>query len=148
MMVAAAEAQTVILDPQAVRNIGEWAKKQACWKILTDIKLDYGDELSSILIDPEDVMTVARQERQDRDVDESVLRQTRVYELGAQFWGEVQEWGNSKRVFSPSEANILRQCTRLPDVVLNERQCDLALKALDKLVGLGFSYSAIDNGDS
>ena len=39
LMVAGAEAQTIILDPQAVRNIGEWAKKQACWKILTDIEL-------------------------------------------------------------------------------------------------------------
>lgn len=145
LMVAGAEAQSIILNPLAVRNIGEWAKKQACWKILSDAKLDYGDELLSILIDPEEVKTTAKLERAVRGIDEGVQQQTRVFQLGALFWADLHIWGMRKRALSPNEASILEKCAQLPNYVPSERQSVIALKALDKLVSLGFSHIKIDD---
>ena len=144
LMVSGAEAQSIILDPQAVRNIGEWAKKQACWKILSDAELNYGDDFASVLIDPEDVRSATKLDRRDLDIDEGIAKQTRVIELGSTFWAEALDWGAKKRAFSPKESGILLKCTHIPNSFPSERQCELAIKALNKIVGLGFTHSQLE----
>lgn len=143
-LVACAEAQSVILSPQAVRNIGEWAKKQACWKILSDRKLEYDDNLEDWLASQEEVNAIKREDRQDRDLDKRVAEQSRVFELGASFWLECHTWGRQMKALSPREAGILDTCSRIPDKIPTERQCELAMRALDKLVGLGFIHEALE----
>lgn len=145
LTVAGAEAQAVILNPQAVRNIGEWAKKEICWKTLHEIRLEYDDDFSSFLVDAEDAKAEVRSVRAERNLDEDILRQSRVFELGAAFWGEALAWGKEKRALSETEVGILNTCSRIPSAIPNERQCDLAIKSLDKLIGLGFDNSSLED---
>lgn len=145
LTVAGAEAQSVILNPQAVRNIGEWAKKEVCWKTLYETRLEYAEDFSSFLVDAEDAKTETRNFRAERSLDEDILRQSRVFELGASFWGEALTWGKEKRALSGIEVGILNTCARIPSSIPSERQCDLALKSLDKLIGLGFTHPALED---
>lgn len=144
MEIAGTEAQSVILNPQVVRNIGEWAKKEACWNILSKAGLDYGDALSSILIDPEEAKTVVREKRENRSLDEGIVRQSRVIELGPAFWQEAQSWGRNKRALSEFDVGILETCTQIPNRIPSDRQCDLAIKSLNKLIALGFIHPALE----
>lgn len=142
--IAGAEAQSVILDPQAVRNIGEWAKKEACWKILSEKELDYGEDFLHAMIDPSEAETEVRENRQNKSLEEGVLRQSRVFELGAEFWDDVLSWGKEKRAFSETEVGILSTCATIPDKIPSERQCALAMKSLDKILSLGFTHPLLE----
>ena len=142
-MVAAAEAQAVVLEPVAVRNIGEWAKKQACWKILSERELDYPDTLDSWVITVEEANAVKQHDRSERNADKSVIEQTRTFELGAGFWSECYVWGRQMKALSPREAGVLEICSKIPEKLPTEKQCDLAMRALEKLVGLGFTHDLL-----
>ncbi|MGO7428906.1 hypothetical protein ACCT09_56675, partial [Rhizobium ruizarguesonis] len=52
---ACAAAACVITAPESgIRNITEWAKKQACWASVMRTDPVYCDELQENMIDPED----------------------------------------------------------------------------------------------
>ena len=143
LMIAGAEAQSVVLTPIAVRNIGEWAKKQACWKALSERELEYSADLGSWLISLEEASAVKREDRNERNADKSVIEQSRTYELGAEFWSECYAWGRQMKALSPREAGVLEICAKIPQKLPSEKQCDLAMRALDKLIGLGFEHEAL-----
>lgn len=144
LLAACAEAQAVILSPQGgVRNIGEWAKKQACWKILSDRSLSYPEGLQRILINQDEANAARREGQRDKNEEKSVIEQTKVYKLGSGFWTECLAWGLKRKALTQREAEILGVCARIPAKIPSERQSELALRALDKLVGVGFSHEAI-----
>ena len=143
LRITAAEAQYIILNPVgSVRNIGEWAKKQACWKILGERNLAYDDELDGVLIDLEELRDRDKSERGSADLEEGIVNQTRVFELGGAFWRELINFGNQKRALSEKEAQILKICSEVPSKIPTERQCIIAIKTLEKLKSLGFEISA------
>ena len=139
LLIAGAEAQSVILNPAgSVRNLGEWAKKQACWKILSDRRLDYGPDNDKFLISLGDLWATDKVEHDDAEITAGILNQTRVLELGGQFWATLKVFGQKKRALSEKEVGILLICSQVPSKIPSERQSDLALKALKKLEALGF----------
>lgn len=143
-LVACAEAQAIILSPQGgIRNIGEWAKKQACWKNLSDCSLDYPDGLQRNLISQEEANAAQRDDRKDQGEFKSAIEQTRVFDLGANFWADCLVWGKQCKALSPREAGILETCSRIPGKLPSERQCELAIRTLEKLVGLGFAHEGM-----
>lgn len=139
LLVAAAEAQDVITTPpEGVRNMSEWAKKQACWKAMQERELDYGDSFQHILIDPEDARTEVAEVTDDENLTKSVEAQARVFELGAPFWTEVKAWGRSWKLLSPSEYGVLDVCSRMPARLPTERQTAFALEVLARMEAAGF----------
>lgn len=143
LLIAAAEAQNTITTPPAgVRNLSEWAKKQACWEQFRKHKLAYPEELEDLLVDPEEVRDAAQDERNDRKLSEDVAAQVRVLELGAVFWAEAQAWGRKRRLLSPTEFSILGICAKIPAKLPTERQTTMAMSVLDRLEREGFRSSA------
>ncbi len=144
LLVAAAEAQCIILNPVGpIRNLGEWAKKQACWKNLADRSVGYDNNLDDVLIDIEEMRKRGREERDDTDVDTSIAAQTRVFQLGAAFWNNALDFGRGKRALSEKEAQILKLCGDVPMKLPSARQCTIAIKTLEKLEGLGFDAARL-----
>ena len=139
LLVAAAKAQFVILNPVgSVRNLGEWAKKPACWKNLSDLSLSYDDGLNNVLIDIEEQRRRDRDERGDTEVDLGIANQTRVVSLGGTFWKYLLKFGSEKRALTEKEAQILKLCGDFPSKFPSEQQCSKAIKILEKLERLGF----------
>lgn len=67
LLVAAEAAQSVILSPPpGLKNMSEWAKKQACWKALSDRAVQYSQELKDLLIEPDDALAEVRDARNDK----------------------------------------------------------------------------------
>lgn len=139
LLVAAAEAQDIITHPpDGVRNMSEWAKKQACWKTFSERKLDYGDAFSDVLAEPEEARSEEADIIEDENLTKSVEAQTKVFELGASFWEEVKDWGRAKRLLSPSEYGVLDVCSKIPARMPTERQTSSALEILTRMEGEGF----------
>ncbi|SLN59035.1 AIPR protein [Roseovarius gaetbuli] len=139
LLVAAAEAQDVITNPpEGVRNMSEWAKKQACWERFRNRELSYSEEFGDLLIEPEEAKGEDAEVTGDANLTKSVEAQTKVFELGADFWTEVRNWGRSHRLLSPSEYGVLDVCSKMPGRIPTERQTTFALEILAKLEEHGF----------
>ncbi|WP_282026117.1 AIPR family protein [Limimaricola cinnabarinus] len=139
LLVAAAEAQEVITNPpEGVRNMSEWAKKQACWERFRKIQLSYPDDFLDLLVEPDDAKAEDAEVTDDENLTKSVKAQAKVFELGASFWAGARDWGRSKKLLSPSEFGVLDVCSKMPNRIPTERQTTFALEILEKLEKHGF----------
>lgn len=142
LLIAGAEAQDLITNPpEGVRNMSEWAKKQACWERFRKRELSYPEEFAEILVDPEEEKTEDREITEDENLTKGVEAQTKVFELGAAFWAEARIWGRAHKLLSPSEFGVLDVCSKMPTRLPTEKQTVFALEVLKKLEEHGFSQS-------
>lgn len=133
-LVAAEAAAEVIANPPAgVRNLSEWAKKQACWAELTKRDLTYETAFGDSLISPDEARSVRRAERQDRTLVNGVEAQREVVGQGGEYWSQVLAFGQSISKLDPREVGILRACTMMPAKLPSEKQCQAALAIVDRL---------------
>ena len=134
VLVAAEAANEVITNPPAgVRNMSEWAKKQACWAALAKRPLEYDSSLRDALVDPEDAKAHKRDERRARELKNGVEAQTEVVTQGPDYWSQLLTFGKSIRKLSPKEVGILEACAMLPAKIPSEKQSQAALGIADKL---------------
>lgn len=144
--IACAEAQVVILSPApGMRHIGEWAKKQACWKGLQDRHLEYPKRFIKALLDPEEVRAAAQMARSDTELTKTLEGETWVFQAGSEFWQDAQRWGTEKKALSPMDNRVLSICAAIPEKIPTEHQAKSALKCLEKLKGLGFTHTALSS---
>lgn len=145
LLTAASEAQELITNPPpGVRNMSEWAKKQACWEQFRKRKLSYPDDFTDILVERDEIRETSRDERNDRKLSEDIADQTRVLELGATFWAEAQAWGRARRLLSATEFGVLGVCAKMPLQLPTERQTRVAVAVLARLEEKGFGRKAAD----
>lgn len=143
--IACCEAQQTILNPVAgMRHIGEWAKKEACWKALKERKLEYPEDFLDALVNPEDLRSIAQEARQDRELTQDIIGESWIFEVGADFWQDVLNWGTDKKALSPMDDRVLSICAAIPSKIPSAHQAKTALRCLDKLKGLGYTHAALD----
>lgn len=133
-LAAAEVANDVITHPPAgVRNLSEWAKKQACWADLSKRPVNYESGFFDSLIDPDEARANKRDERREREARSGIEAQSEVVSQGADYWKQVLAFGQSIGKLDPRESGILRACTLLPTRIPTEKQCVAALAIVDKL---------------
>jgi hypothetical protein len=148
LLLAAAEAHHVITHPpEGVRNMSEWAKKQACWAQLQHRELDYQSDLRDYLLTPAEATAAVDEERKKKAVTSGIEAQSTVVSLGAGFWKGALEWGKDRRLVTPKEAGILETCTRIPDRLPSEKQCLIAIEVLERLEADGFEARVAAAGE-
>ena len=140
LQVVGVEAQSVIMDPPVgIRNFSEWAKKQACWKRLSDREIQYPDEFDGFLIAHELANEPVREEQRNKETENSLQAELEVHRLGATFWKEARQWAHKHRLLSPREYGVLEVCAAIPNKMPSDKQCGIAMNALKKLKDEGFS---------
>ncbi|MGO7034026.1 hypothetical protein ELI49_38225 [Rhizobium ruizarguesonis] len=128
---ACAAAACVITAPESgIRNITEWAKKQACWASVMRTDPVYGDELQENMIDPEDAKIVVRDGRREEVMVSGIEAQSKVVELGGAFWERLRKWLAPNRPFSLKDDGVLKACNQLERRLPSERQCIAAVEIL------------------
>lgn len=133
-LVAAEAANAVITAPPAgIRNMSEWAKKQACWAELAKRSVEYGADFWDNLIDPADAQANKRSARKDRELTSGIEAQSEVVMQGAEYWKQLLAFGRSISKLTGREQGILTACTFLPDRVPSEKQSLAALAIAEKL---------------
>lgn len=142
---AEASAEVIVSPPAGIRNMGEWAKKQACWAEVKNTDIAYDEDFDTCLIDPTDARTEVRQVRADRAMISGIEAQIKVTNAGAAFWAKLLEWGRSHRKLSPREAKSLEICASYPKKIPNDIQCQQAVSVLDRLTEEGFD-GAVSEG--
>lgn len=138
-LTACEAAADVITDPDSgIRNITEWAKKQACWARVSRLEVDYGGSLDEFLIAPEEAKAAARDGRRDEAMVSGIEAQAKVIELGGAFWGRLREWAAPNRSFSLKDDGILKACSQQDRRLPSEKQCILAVEILGRARDEGY----------
>ncbi len=136
----AKQVHDVLIDPPpGIRNVTEWAKKQACWARISSIDLDWPTAFLDELITQEEKKDSERTGRKEQKMLNGIEAQTALVNAGAHFWGEVLAWGNRKELLSPDESGILSTAARLPAKIPSELQAKRAVQILQRLNREGFT---------
>lgn len=139
LMIAAAGAHEVITHPpEGVRNMSEWAKKQACWNGLKMRRLDYDDDFENCRVQAEEARATRREARSAKTLTEGIDAQSEVVTLGADFWRGALFWGRANRKLSPKDANVLQICASIPRRLPEDFQSKHALEVVRRLREHGF----------
>lgn len=138
-LTACEAAADVITDPDSgIRNITEWAKKQACWARVSRLEVDYGESLNEFLIAPEEAKAAVRDGRREAAMISGIEAQAKVIELGGAFWGRLREWAAPIRSFSLKDDGILRACSQQDRRLPSEKQCVIAVEILGRAQDEGY----------
>jgi hypothetical protein len=84
----------------------------------------------------------ARDEEKDRKkrkkVDDGIIVQAEVVNLGADFWMEVLAWGRNGRRLNPKDQQIIEVCASMPRRTPSPDQARHAKEVLQRMRDLGF----------
>jgi hypothetical protein len=138
LIAAATSAQVIVSPPSGVRNMSEWAKKQACWAEVKGTTLSYDDDFDSCLIEPDQARAEVRHARADRTMVSGIEAQIRVTTAGPAFWADLLLWGRSNRKLSEREVKTLEICSSYPRKIPTDFQCQQAVSVLERLTEEGF----------
>lgn len=132
-------AQTIINHPpEGVRNASEWAKKDICWKWLTEKMVHYPAKFDRVLISSDAARSRTKEAKAEAKLDSNVNAEIEVHRLGNHFWIKARDWARERGVLTPKELGVVETCAAIPRKMPSEKQCIVALSALLKLNNEGF----------
>ena len=128
----------LLIDPPAGQtNIGEWAKKQACWVGVQKLQVSYSRDFIEICESSIEAKSDDFAAKKVQRVNDGVDAQMKVVNFGPENWEKVITWASSERLLSPKEASILSICSQIPLKIPSDKQSVFALGVLEKLRKLG-----------
>ncbi|QYL17782.1 AIPR family protein [Mycolicibacterium pallens] len=121
-----------------VQNVTEWAKRKECWESVEKVQVNLSGEFLGTLVDPEKRAVAVKEARSVRKVDDSIELQMRLVQIPAAKWLAAEEFGLTRRVLSPKDADLVRLMAK--SKVPTERQCLLIADIMRRLGDAGFTF--------
>ena len=136
---ASEAAHRALLESDVGSNPTEWAKKQACWKKVSDLKVSYGDLLDAIGIGAAEAKAEASSARREQRMLSDIEAQTAVFQRGPAFWRGAREWARQRRMTSPREDGILEVAAgQRGSGLVTGPQALIAMDVLRRMEEMGF----------
>ncbi|MHB8794815.1 MAG: AIPR family protein [Candidatus Nanopelagicales bacterium] len=137
---SARAVQEILVDPPASHsNITEWAKQQACWDRVRELRIDWAGGLDAIAQTETQHREEVREGASEMRVLNGIEAQTMVVQAGSTFWIEVLSWAKTRGLLSAKEAGILSTCASVPRRIPSDKQSIVALGTLERLRKEGMS---------
>lgn len=76
-----------------ILNIGEYAKREICWKKLNETNYILSEETICMLVDKEDIEIEAKADRSDQKLTNEVSIEIAIFKLGIEYWNRILEVG-------------------------------------------------------
>jgi hypothetical protein len=133
LSVATTAVSDVITKPLvAGQNVTEWAKQQACWKRVQDLKITWPKALDAELISRGQVAQEKKSARRDKRMLDGIEAQTLVVNAGSQFWAKAFAWARKNHRLSPKDSGILLTLAT-PGKLPSEKQSLHAIELLTSM---------------
>ena len=137
--VAESVHDVLVTPPAGISNVTEWAKKQACWKRVSELVIvwprPFLDGLISIDERGDAARTASREQRQLNSVEAQIA----VVNAGPAFWSDALAWASERGLLSPTELGVLGVVANPAGRTPTERQAFRAVEALGKLQSEGYA---------
>lgn len=128
--------------PEHVRNIGEFAKQQACWAMIARTEFVIPDLPETILLDREDQKEAARDEVAVRRIDVDIELDRLMVALAGRT-DEVATFARKHGLLSPKSDAALRRMGRA-QFALPPSERNALRHLFDRMIDEGFQMPAVD----
>ncbi len=137
--VVAERVHDVLVEPpEGMRNVTEWAKKQACWSQAEAIRIEWPTGLINELLSAEARQDAAKSARVDQRVLNGIEAQMAIVNAGGEFWANALAWGQEHGRLSPTEIGVLGVASNVPRKLPTEKQSLRVIRAFEKLQADGY----------
>lgn len=104
---------SLLLPPPGVRNVGEWSKKDECWKSIAALHLPWDDNVHSIAVPKSRFEEKRTDDRKQGQVDDGIELQRRLLDLTMSgYWTALHTWSRRTTHLSPPDlALVLKAST-------------------------------------
>ena len=140
ILVAHSVFEIIVNSPAGIQNVTEWCKKELCWNRAEAPDVAIRPGFYSELVEGEEDRALRREGITQQSIDGGIEAQTRVVDLGANYWSQLRSWGLGQRLISPEEDRLMLIATNLPSMLPTERQSAKLLKISERLNMEGFIY--------
>lgn len=137
-VVAKGVHDVLIEPPEGMRNVTEWAKKQACWSQASAIRVEWPAGFDDELVSTEDRRSAARSARREQRQLNGIEAQMAIVSAGGEFWKKTLKWGRDEGLLSPTEIGVLGVAAKVPQRLPSEKQSLRVMEAFTKLQGNGY----------
>ena len=138
MEIALAQAGEIAYEvltkpPEGMRNVTEWAKKQACWDRVRSASTPLPPAFVEQLLSPEEHQDQRRTARRDQRQLDGIEAQMAVVNAGGQFWGDVAAWGEERQLVGAKDLGALRRAAQIPGKMPRAAQVRVLIALLARL---------------
>ena len=137
--IAKSVSTAITTPPVAQMNVGEWCKKEDCWKKVSDLAIRLSVEVCRDLISREEDVAVraeARAQGAEDAVINAVVEVSRLAELGQ--WTRLSQWCQKFSPIFGMEADLVRNASR-KTWIPSDAQAKRLIQILRKMEHEGFS---------
>ena len=125
--------EVLMKPPEGMRNVTEWAKKQACWDRVRSSSVPLPPAFVEELLSPEEQQDHRRTARRDQRQLDGIEAQVAVVKAGGKFWRDVAEWGQERQLLGTKDLGVLRRAGQIPATTPTEAQVRLLTALLARL---------------
>lgn len=107
--------ESLLLPPPGVKNVGEWCKKEECWKSLIAMHLPWDGSVRSIAVSKSRFAEKKTDDRKQGQVDDGIELQTRLLNLTMSgYWTALHAWSRKNAHLSPPDMALVLKASTLP----------------------------------
>lgn len=129
-----------ITDPnRGTINVTQWCKRDACWDEIKKCNLKLSDEIENILINKDESKSAEREAKKGQKIISDAEAQTKVFELGAAFWTQVNEFVIEKQMgFTSDQEKAMKFAMKIPKQFPSPYQSIQLMSLLEEARANGF----------
>lgn len=120
-------------------NVTQWCKQSKCWERAQKNNWTFKETLRKTLVSKETINSEEKEAKEERKVANEVDVLKFIMSVGTEYWKNVLEWSDSRRLLSDMEKSILKMIVnmnitgRIPSV----KQAKIIVKARERLIAEG-----------
>lgn len=120
-------------------NVTQWCKQAKCWERAQKNNWTFKESLRKTLVSKETINSEEKEAKEERKVANEVDVLKFIMSAGTEYWKNVLEWSDSRRLLSDMEKSILKMIVnmnitgRIPSV----KQAKVIVKARERLIAEG-----------
>jgi hypothetical protein len=124
--------------PVGFHDVGEWCKKEQCWKRVLDLPINLHRLFIAELTDRNSDRRSRNQARTQQDDDNSIGDQIKVVELGKSYWLRLTAWARARKLVTDEQDKLLSLVCQLPKKIPTDWQSEKLLQLKLKMEEEGF----------
>jgi len=133
----------IITPPEGISNVTEWAKKPGCWDRTRELDIETPGALEKELVSPGKSRARKKDAKKTQEIDNTVVAQARVVELGPMFWKRAMDWCRAQKFGSPKDVQIMHVAMSIPLKIPTDKQSMHLIRLLGRMKEEGCPFEEI-----
>lgn len=125
--------------PSGITNVGQWAKRESCWKTIQELEIILPDAFLNELLDKQDIDVDKKEAKKIQRIDNGIEAQKLVFKIAEQGkWCQVKQFGIDNDMLTEQEIKLIDIACAIPKKIPQEWQAIEIINAYHNLEEIGF----------